>query len=427
MTDLHPNSKSDTVLLLDAALADIYVDHGPERTSVADQTTYIDESPSARSALTAPRNITVKLNMQSGWSGTILELGDGVNHSYRISLSASEVSCSEVGLLRVRVAVPGLSGVDSIVLINWSQRVENSSIIDEVTIGNLDANEWAFGRASHAASAVDATDTLTIAARSGGASAYSGGINAILGVHLGRRYHAAPEAWEDWGTTSTAPAFDGRDRNPILTSPSDELTITGDGNLAGPSLLIAGAATRQAANRGVGSLLNLSLRSPAVETVTSSPTRFFQAAPDGGGWQWCVRYLWHGYLSPKVNVAQVRLHVHAYDFGAGTDISPIRFRTYSVADLPLGGKPSEITYYRGPIVSVTAVDTDGVWLDLGTVTLARASSNLSYVVLGFWIDPAPDEGILFVTAWELNAITVEPYSKDLSEGGLGGDLDLVTP
>lgn len=430
MTDLHRNSKSDTVLLLDGTGAfDLYVDQGPERTSLDDQTTYIDESPSARAALTAPRNITVKLFMQTGWSGTLIELGDGAAYSWRVSLLGDDLSFAEAGLLRVRVTVPGLSGVSSIVLINWSQRIEDSSVVDEVAVGNLDTGEWAFGRASHAASAVDATDTLTVAAQYGGASPYTGEVGAVLAVQLGRRCHAATEVWEDWGgDPSTPAAFTGYDRTPALSARSDDLRIAGEGDFAGPAFLMAGAATRQAAQRGVGSLVNVNIRSPKTERVAADPVRFYRAAPDGGHWQWCVRYLWHAFVGSKVNVAQVRIHVRAWDVGSdGPTISPVRFRSYSVADLPLGGAPGALTYYRGPIASVTSPSAAGEWVDLGVVRLARDDAGLSYFCLGFLIDEAAGEGDDFDTGWRLNAITVDPFSKNLSGGGFGGDLDKETP
>ncbi len=429
MTALHPNSKSDTILLLDADLADIYVDLGPERTSLVDQTTYIDEVPSARSAVGAPRNITVKLAMQSGWSGVLIELGRGKgNYSWRISLSGSVLSFAEEGLLRAAVDVPGLTGSNRTVLVNWSQRVEGSSVIDEIAVGNLTTGAWAFGKGSHAATTPVATDDLVIGQDNGGTSVYSGAIGAFYAVHIGRRCRTSIEAREDWDTQSTASAFDGYPRAPILTGPSDELTLSNEGQLTGPSLLWSAAATRQAGQRAVGPLVNVVIRAPATEAPTASPVRFYRATPDGNGWQWSIRYLWHGYIGLKVNVAQVRIHVRAYEFAAGVTISPVRFRSYSVADLPLNGAPSELTYYRGPITSITSPHAaPGEWLDLGVVRLARDSANLSYFALGFLIDSAPAEGTTFNTRWQLNAITVEPYAKDLSGGGLGGDFDLEAP
>ena len=46
-----------------------------------------------------------------------------------------------------------------------------------------------------------------------------------------------------------------------------------------------------------------------------------------------------------------------------------------------------------------------------------------FLFLGFFLDAAVGEGATFFTTWNLNAITVDPYSKDLSGGGMGGDMD----
>ncbi|MBA3546009.1 MAG: hypothetical protein H0T76_05980 [Nannocystis sp.] len=234
---------------------------------------------------------------------------------------------------------------------------------------------------------------------------------------------------ESWGAESAPSTFTGYDRGPFLTGPAEEFGIASEGALTGPSLIWAGAATRQAGQRGVGPFVNLNIGSPAVEGVTADPVHFYRDAPDGGGWQWCQRYHYHGDLSPKVNVAVVRIHVRAYDLfdSGGAVISPVKFRSYSVADLPLNGSPKALTYYRGPITTVTTTSLAGEWLDLGTVRLARGDAGLSYFMLGFFIDVDPDEGVLFSTKWILNAISVVPFAKDLSGGGFGGDIDKESP
>lgn len=425
MTALHQNSKSDTILLLDAVSSDIFVDLGPARTDLTDQTTYIEETPSARAAVDAPRNITIKVNMQTGWSGVLIELGRGKgNHSYRIRMDTDALLFSEETLLRASVAVPGLTGSNRVVLVNWSQRIEGSNVVDEIAVGNLTTGAWAFATSTHAGLTPDVTDRFTVAAALGGADPYTGEVGAFLAVHIGRRFHSHTEASEDWDALSTAPSFDGRGMAPRLTSPAAELGIANDGALAGPSYLIAGAATRQAARRGVGSLVNLMINTPNAEAPTASPVRFYRATPDKvTGWQWSIRYLWHGWLGMKVNVAQVRIHVSTYDTIGDATISPIRFRAYSIAGLPVNKGPEVLTYYRTPLASVTTKDNDGAWVDLDIVRLARDHKNRTYFALGFYIDANVKEGVTFATEWELNAITVDPYSKDLSGGGMGGDMD----
>ena len=426
-TALHRNSKSDTVLLLDAAAAALDVDLGPDRTDLADQTTYLEEAPSARSAVDAPRSLTIKLAMKSSWSGVVLELGRGGGaYSYQIRLLASAITFAEEGLLRASVVVPDLAGDSATILIHWAQRIEGANVVDEIAVGNLTSGAWSFATSTHAGLAPVATDTLTVAAGFGGGTPYTGGAAEIIGVHIGRRCRATVEAWEDWGTASTAPAFDGYDRTPTLTGPASELLIAGEGNFTGPSLLWAGAATRQAAQRCVGPFVNLSLRSPMLERIPAAPAHFHRATPDAWG-QMSIRYLWHGYHGLKVNVAQVRAHVRALDVGGGGKISPVSLRVYSIAGLPVNGGAGPMTWHRSPAVTITAVSAAGVWLDLGVVRLARDDAGLSYLALGFRVDLDVDEGEEFSTAWMLNAITADPFAMDLSGGGMGGDMDKESP
>lgn len=425
-TALHRLSKSDTVLLLDAAVADIFVDLGPERTSLDDLTTWIEESPSPRAALGAPRNVAMVVSLAADDTGILLHMGDAVGFSYRILVTDGVITVYDGSSLSCEMPSP--SKTPALVLIHWSTRIDGTSIVNELAIYNFTSESWAFASATHAGATQNPAHTLTIGAGFGGSTAYSRGLGAILAVHIGRRFHATTEAAEDWVSESTPPAFDGYDRTPLLTGASSDLAIAGEGSFAGPSLLWAGAATRQAAQRCVGPFVNARPVQPAAEYLPSFPAHFYRATPDGvTGWQWCVRYLWHGYLSPKVNVAQVRAHVRCYDTFGESVISPCRFRSYSIADLPVGVPGPAMTYYRGSIVTVTSTSASGVWLDLGVVRLARSASGLSYFALGFFVDATEDEGNLYSTTWQLNALTVDPYAKNLDGGGDGDIDELAAP
>lgn len=420
-TALHRLSKSDTVILLDAALADLFVDHGPERTSLDDLTTWFEESPSPRAAISAPRNVAILVNMAADDTGILLRMGDAGSLGYRVYVADGVVYVSDGS--SVECEMPEPSKTPAIILIHWSTRLDDSGdIVNELALYNFTAGLWTFASGTHAPATQNPAHTLTIGAGLGGSTAYSRGVGAIYAVSIGRRFHSTTEAAEDWVNESTPPAFDGRDRTPLLTG-ADDLGIASEGMLAGPSLLWAGAATRQAAQRCVGPFVNARPAVPATEYVTGYPLQFYRATPDGAtGWKWCIRYLWHGYLSPKVNVAQVRAHVRCVDLFGNEVISPVRFRSFSVAGLPTGEPGPAMTYYRGPIVSVTTPAPAGEWLDLGVVRLARSASGLSYFALGFLVDATEDEGAEYDTIWHLSALTVDPYTKDLETGG-HGDVD----
>ena len=66
--------------------------------------------------------------------------------------------------------------------------------------------------------------------------------------------------------------------------------------------------------------------------------------------------------------------------------------------------------------SIAGPNGKGEWVDLGELKLAREPSGLTCVALGFLIDATEDEGTEYDTGWRLQAITVEPYSRDLGVG-----------
>jgi hypothetical protein len=424
-TVLHKAAKSCTALLLDHDTTTINVDLGPERQNLTNAGTYLSEANSARTALNAPRNLTVVLNMRSTDSNVILQLGNAGTYSYRVSLAASVVSVAEAGVVRTSATMPGLVAGFRKCLIHWSQRLEGASVVSELALYNFVSATWAFSTATHAAATPVATDTLTVAAATSGASTYTGALSAITAVHIGRRFRSTTETAGDWVGDPAAPTITGLHRMPMLTGASTDLAIAGEGSFAGPSILMAAAATRKADSRAVGGFVNVLPTTPVTELVSPSPTRFYRATPDGvAGWQLCFRYLFHGYLSPKVNSARVRIHVRAYDtLGGGGTISPCRFRSFSLAHLPVGvPNQPDMTFSRGPIASIITPSATGVWLDLGICKLVREPSGLSYFALGFSIESAVNEGVTFSTGWLLNAITVDPFAADLSSGGFG-DFD----
>lgn len=421
-TTLHPGSKSCTTVLLDIASAAINVDLGPHRTSLTNAGTYLNEANSARSAIAAPRNVTVVASMRTSDSGTLLMLGGLVTYSYRITLSTGVISCAEDGILRVAVAMPGLTGSFRKCLVHWSQRVEGVNVVSELAVYNFSALTWAFATATHAAGTPSATDSLTVCAATSGASVYTGGLAAIAAVHIGRRFRTTTEAAGDWVGDPAPPTITGLRRTPALTGPAAELGFVSEGNFAGPGFLMAGAATRAADSRCVGPFVNIVTTTPTSELLVSTPVRFYRPTPDAAsGWQLCVRYLWHGFLSPKTNAARVRAHIRGFDeTHAGATISPIRFRGFSLAHLPVGlpNQPA-MTWTRTGIASITSVSATGVWIDLGVLQLVREPSGLSYFALGFKLEPAVGEGTSFDTAWQLNAITVDPFTLDVGGGGNG--------
>lgn len=414
MTDLSLLSKASTALLLNADVSDIYVDLSRERTSLDDLTTYIEEAPSARTALDTPRSVSVIANLVSGSSGVLVFHGGAGSYGYRVRINAGVIECAAGGALKISATVPGLTGSEQRVLVHWAERTYGANSRSELALYNFGTDEWEVVGATHSAVTPSASDALVIGAAHAGGSPFSGTIDDVKLVRIDRRFVSTTEAARDFVAAGSPPTLAGERRTPFITGPAESLEIVEDGNLAGPSYLLAGAATRQADHRLVGPFVNVVINDPHFEQVTADPPQWYRATPDNAaGWQLCIRYLWHGYLSPQVNVAHVRAHIRVAEGDSGENTSPVRFRVYSLAHL-FDAKP--LVWHRTAAHSITAPNGGGAWVDLGELKLDREPSGLSYIALGFLIDATKDEGTEYDTGWRLQAITVEPYSRDLGVG-----------
>lgn len=428
MTILSRLSKADTIFLAQpngAGAAALAVDLGQERTNLTNNTIYVSESPSARTAITAPREVAIAVDLTNASSGVLLFHGNAGGYGYRLRVSAGAIEVSESALLLVSVAIPDMAAGARACLVSWCQRVENLDVVSEVAVCNLVTGAWAFGTATHASNAVSATDTLVIGAGFGGSSAFSGGPTAFRKVRISRRFHSTTEQAEDFVSESTPPAMTGRRRTPMLTGPSDELLISNEGQFAGPSYLWALAATRQADTRTVTPLVNVVPKSPYVETSDYQPERYFRLAPDSSVYHMPVRYLFHAFAAPKTNHAWVRIQVRAYHVFGGPSICPIYFRGYSLANLPVGqpGMPKPLVWHKTPTAAILSpTGTAGTWLDLGAVRLSKEANGLTYLALAFSFNLDAGGPLDGETAFKVNAITVEPFFKDLGAGGWG-DVD----
>jgi hypothetical protein len=430
MTALNRNSKADTAFFSEpngAGAAALATDISQARTNLTNNTTYVSETNSARTAIAYPREVSIVVNLTNVSSGVLLYHGGAASYGYRVRVNAGAIEVAEGGSTLVSVTIPGMIGTARKVMVHWSERVDGGSLRSEVLLYNFTTGAYAYGTATHSVGSPSNTDSLIIGAAWGGATTFSGGVSAFFAVRVGRRFHSTTEAKEDWILEATPPAISGRRRKPLLTFPQGELPIAGEGQLAGPSYLWAGAATRQADSRLITPLVNVVPRNPTNEDNSYSPTRMFRDAPDDNRYHWCVRYLFHAFASPKTNKARVRINVRCFHSSGGTPIAACYFRMYSVANLPLAGQgmPPPLKFYKSTTVAAsTTPSTLGVWLDLGTVQIARDDKGLSYFILGFSIGLDTGAPVESLTAFRVRAITVEPYFGESDNGGFDADVGL---
>lgn len=423
MTALSRVSKADLTFLCEpngGGAASIIVDVSERRTNLTNNTTYCSEANSARTAIRTPRTVCVVVDMTTTSQRFIVHHGTSTTvYGWTIDKSGTAVRVRENATTRVSVTVPGLTASARKVLVHWGQRDYNgSNVVSEVAVYNFVTAEWAFGSATHAAFAPTATHTFTIGSSTGGLSAYDLGLTAIHAVSVGQRFHSTTESAIDFVSLPVPPASAGRRRVPCLTGPSGELLIAGDGSFAGPSYLWALAATRDADSRLLTPLVNLLVANPYSEVVTPT-ARYHRLAPGSTVYRLSTRWLWHAWPGPKCNAARVRIHVAVTGFAG---VCPVKFRLYSIANLPVGqAKPPPILAYSTTTVTIAAnTGAAGVWVTLGRVRLARDDAGMTSLALALNFNDGLGDG--YATNVKIRAVTVEPYSADLSGGGQG-DVD----
>lgn len=422
MTVLSRLSKACSAFLSQpngSGAAALSTDISQERTNLTNNTTYVDEAMSARTAIDAPRSISIVVDLKSTDLRPLLHLGtDATHYSYRVNIGSGAIQVGEANSTLVSVAVPSLAVTPRKCLIHWGVRPDGANNKSELLIYNFDTSEWAFGSAVHAVNTPSATDTLTIGGSTGGGQLFSGGLTAFHVVRIGRRFVSGTEASEDFVDETSPPAFSGRRRTPLLTSPSSEFMFSGPGEFAGPQFFTALAATQAADARGKTALVNVVHTNPATEYNDYAPTNWVFAAPDDDYFHCNLRYAWIA-SQPRVNRARCRIHVETFHTISPTDpICPLHFRMYCFGSIYGGMGPAinfPFTKYRHtPDHTPLATQTGdpGVWIELGDLPLLKgALFALAYSFNEDEGDPLED-----LTAFKIKAVTIEPYFEDTGDG-----------
>lgn len=418
MTAINRNSKPDTVLLLTDD-ADLWVDISQSRTDLTDDGTYLSEASSARTALDAPREVSVVVQAQSGESGVLVQHSNAGSYGYRLRISGGEVQCHEAGALRVSVTIPDLTGSDRRIVIQWSQRPEGSDVRSELTVCNDSTGAWAHASATHAASSPDPADKLTIGAAHTGGSAWSGGLGSIEAVRIGRRHHSGAEAREDWVAERTQPTVTQVRRRPALVPDRATLELAGDGDLVGPAHLVAGHTFEHADRRLLSPLLNLRVRDPDGLDNTHSPESWWRKAPGEAYYYIPINYLFYRAVPEKCNRAYVRIFVSQSATGEPAT-APLRYKVFSMAGVPVlnEGFPP-LKYTRTAAVTSTAVHAsgEGEWLDLGAMGLQVDDWGMTWIGVALNVDDDSGSALADLSVTRIRAVTVEPFFEPI-KGGL---------
>lgn len=393
--------------------SDIETDLSQERTNLS-VGAYYSESPSPRTALGCPREISVEINIDELDSGVIISHGTAIDNGYQIEVSGGNIFCSEAGLLRVRAEIPSL-GSGAHCLIVWTKRdnlITFSGAVSELLIYNYATLEYAFATAAHGYTYPSAAATLTLCCAFGGASPLDP--TNLEMVRIGRRAVSTTESKEDHVAQSSAPAITGRHRVPMgVPKLSDE------GSLAGPDYLLALAATRQADTRCVTALVNEVIGNPFQETNSYSPAWWFRLAPGSSVFHMCLRHIYPVVCAPKTNYANVRIHVSTLN-AISPSICTIYFRMYSLAHLPVGQEdtPPPLKVYRTADATINVKTSVGQVIDLGPLKLAKEPDGSTDLILAWSFGLDSGSAFESSTGFKVNAVTVEPYYLEPDNGDI---------
>lgn len=424
-------SKPDTLYLAEpdgAGSAALATDLSEARVDIVDGTTYVYENSSARTAIDAPRAIEVVVDATAADTGILVQHGGAGGYGYRMRIGAgSLVEVAEGGVLLARAALPSAGATSKRYAIGWSTFEIPGGVRSELTVICLDTSEVEFAFAEHVASSTSATDTLTVAAGIGGASAYSGGVAAFRKVRISARHHSQVEVHEDLVAQRTPPAVTEARRAPPLILDRSSLLVADDGAFIGPAQLMAGASFRDSERRLIGSLVNMRTPSPMlISNVYSAP--WWRTAPGETTYRMCIAYLWCSPVPPTCNRARVRIFVRQGCGGAYSESVPFKWRAYSISGLPLANAndepPMQALAYHTPTATLEAQHPigGGEWVDLGALKLARDAFGLTFIALAVNIDDdAPSEQADLSYAY-VSAFVADPYFEGEEQG-----LPLINP
>lgn len=426
-TSIHVYAKPDTVLLLDIVAGNDEVDYSQSRTNLTNNTTYLTEANSARTALSGNREVAVVVQLTSSDTGILVNHGNGGATSYRLTINvAGTVLAQENGSTVVSLALPSLAVSERNVLICWSQFQYGSSVRSEVFAYNYTAGTFAYAAATHSETVPSASDTLTINGQHGGGGGHSGGLADWLYLRIGRRHHSVTEVREDWLGQSSPPTMTQTRRlAPLLPDRTNITDMAADDALCGPEYLWSGHVFTHADRRLVGPIVNARIQNPVTITYAYAEdlTAWWRTAPGDSTLRMTSALLWRCPVPLKVNRAYARVWLRMNN-GAAATVATATVRVYSMANLPVVGEPdASLVYHRTD--AVTRATDDGTAAGVGALAtpgaldLAVDASGYTWIAVAVKFDEAHAQ--IANTELFVHMLTVDPYHEGTDGVGLGAE------
>jgi len=386
---IDAQSKPDTRYLNDYAAAGsitaLRTDIGQWRTNLTDATTYAHEATSARTAITVPRTIELRVEADNKSSGIVLNHGNdaGTVYGYRVRVDSGVVEFYGNTALLGSIAWSD----DGPLLIRWATREDPDNpgdVIHEIDVWDEAAVAWAGGLVltNEAEPFVLSSARFTLGAGGLGVDAYSDGPDAIRMVRISTRYHSREEFYADWIATATPATPTSETR--ISGLALDGTTLGDEGHFAGPALLSTHRATIDNAYRLWSPVVNDRLRTLDADAFTSTAHAYSRQPPkDGAGYRMWSHLLRVAIL--PVQSTHVRVRVFVKKWKTSGAAQAIAFRCYSMSKIPgqlqivTDPPPPQPAYYYSGATLGAGVDHGiggfGEWVDLGAVKLARAQGG----------------------------------------------------
>lgn len=427
-TSIHVYAKPDTVLLLDIAAGNDQIDYSQSRTNLTNNTTYLTEANSARTALSGNREVAVVVQLTNADTGILVNHGNGGATSYRLTINvAGTVLAQENGATVVSLALPGLSAGERNVLISWSQFRDGSSVRSEVFAYNFTSGGYAFAAATHSETVPSASDTLTVNGQHGGGGGHSGGLADWLYLRIGRRHHSVTEVREDWiSNTSPPTTTQTRRLAPLLPDRTNITDMAADDALCGPEYLWSGSVFVAADRRLVGPIVNARFQNPVTITYAYAEdiTAWWRTAPGDSTLRMTSALLWRCPVPLKVNRAYARVWLRMNNTTATSTVATATVRVYSLANLPVVGEPdASLVYYRTD--AVTRATDDGTVAGVGALAtpgaldLAVDASGYTWIAVAVKIDEAHAQ--IANTELFVHMVTLDPYHEPSDGVALGAE------
>lgn len=408
----HPLSKADTVFLGDQTYGDLFEDQSQFETNLTDNSDWL-ESSDDRFAITEPREISLKVYVNdTSDSGTLVYYGDDDStlFCYKIEIDTGIVyfyhNSSASPISRINLA--GLGAMGGHYIIHWSTCKDyvGGSYLSEFAVYEENSSSWFIERATHSIPVVNLTHKFTIGGLPDGESKnqWSGGLESIDIVRIGRRFHSTTECKEDYVSISSTPVDpDGEylepEHCPHIRSPFVEanmepvaIAIANDYSFEGPSLWLSRNQGWRNRNRLLSNIINQSSTStPVTLSTTLTPSTRFTIAPDEQ-YTLSVYYMWVRPLPRGCVSANVKVFAQTW-LAAGSPIGSsvsIGLKMFSLDKSIISNVEDYTT--SNEVISTTNHTSSGLgeWYDLGTIQFQiienLIAGNIAILGLGYYID-----------------------------------------